>query len=241
MNPVILSETSDYFVVNKPAGMATEPPSDEPTLRDWLITQQLVRPTEWGSDDRFGIIHRLDTDTSGVLLWAKNKKAQDKLRALWQGRVVEKTYLALVVGQTEPNGRIELPIERDNRNDRQRVALLPSDKSRAAITDYKTLAHASVGERVVSLLELHPVTGRTHQIRVHCKAIGHPLVGDQLYGEKASRELALKLGLNRQFLHAWSIQIPEIGKYSAELPNDLRAVLGRLSITATLYTAPKNM
>lgn len=225
MSPEILTETAQYYVVNKPAGMATEPPSPQPTVRDWLIQEKHIQPEEWGSDDRFGIVHRLDTDTSGVLMWAKNPAAQADLRQSWQGRAVKKTYLALVAGVTEASGVIEYALERDNKNDRQRVALLPSPKSRPAITEYKRLAHTTIGEWAVSLLELHPITGRTHQIRVHCKAIGHPLIADKLYGEKASHDIALHLGLGRQFLHAASIELPGIQSYSAPLPRDLQAAL----------------
>lgn len=231
MNPAIIANTDDFLVINKPAGMATEPPSPNPTLRDWLLSQKHINPADWGSDDRLGIVHRLDTDTSGVILWAKTRKAQTMLRELWQGRVVQKNYLALVAGKSEPEGTIELALERDNQNDRQRVALLPSAKSRPAITHYKTLAHGTVGEWVVSLLKLHPITGRTHQIRVHCKAIGHPLIGDSLYGEKSSSEIARLAGLNRQFLHADSLKLPNQDPYSAPLPPDLAACLEVAGIT----------
>jgi len=240
MEPTILDETAEYFVINKPAGMATEPPSTNSTLRDWLIDRKLIDPTAWGSEDRFGIVHRLDTDTSGVVIWAKNEKVQADLRQLWQGRSVKKTYLALVEGSTEKGGVIELSIERDNRNDRQRVALLPSSKSRPAITKYRTVGQATVGERAVSLLELQPVTGRTHQIRVHCKAIGHPLIADELYGEKASTEIATKLGLTRQFLHAVVLELPN-KRYLAPLPSDLETVLNELKIPIPLYTETKKM
>lgn len=230
MDPTIIAETDDYFVINKPAGMATEPPSPKLTLSDWLVKQQHINPAEWGSDDRLGIVHRLDTDTSGVILWAKTKNSQDQLRELWQGRVVQKKYFALVTGKAEPEGTVELSLERDNQNDRQRVALLPTTKSRPAITRYKTLAHGAVGEWEVSLLELHPITGRTHQIRVHCKAIGHPLIGDTLYGEKSSTEIARLVGLERQFLHAHSLKLPDTDLYVAPLPQDLVNCLQRSGV-----------
>lgn len=239
MTPEILSQTNDYFVINKPAGMATEPPSSQLTLRDWLIEQKHINPSEWGSEDRFGIVHRLDTDTSGVVIWAKTPAAQVELREQWQGRAVKKTYIALVAGRTEPEGTIELALERDNRNDRQKVALLPGPRSRPAITHYKTLTYAAVGEWAVSLLELHPVTGRTHQIRVHCKAIGHPLVADSLYGEKQSDQIAASLGLSRQFLHAASLELSETEYFAAPLPTDLEEVLARLGIDRSLYTPRK--
>ncbi len=165
-----------------------------------------------------------------MILWAKTASAQSRLREQWQGRAVKKTYLALVTGSTEPSGTIEYALERDNQNDRQRVALLPTAKSRPAITHYKSLAHGAIGERSVSLIELHPVTGRTHQIRVHCKAIGHPLVGDKLYGEKSSTEVARLAGLDRQFLHAASLELPDHHPFSTPLPPDLADCLEKCGI-----------
>lgn len=234
MNPAILAETEQYFVINKPAGMATEPSADGPTLRDWLIDQDYIKVGEWGEDERYGVVHRLDTNTSGVVLWAKNAKAQMMLRALWQGRQVKKTYLALVAGITEPTGTIELSIERDNQNDRQRVALLPSPKSRPSITHYETLATAKVGEWNVSFVKAQPVTGRTHQLRVHFKAIGHPIIGDKRYGEKASDELGKNLKLDRQFLHAFELCLPDKKCYRAPLPPELDQALRTVGIADTI-------
>lgn len=239
MEPVILDETNDYFVINKPAGIACEPPSHQPTVRDWLIQTKKINPNDWGEADRFGIVHRLDTDTSGVMIWAKTQSAQAQLQSMWQGRAVKKTYLALVAGKTDQTGTIEYALERDNRNDRQRVAHLPGPKSRPAITEYQSLAHSKVGERDVSFVQFHPITGRTHQIRVHAKAIGHPLIADSLYGEKSSLEIAEALGLNRQFLHAFAISLPGEPMFSAPLPDDLRKILEKLQIDSTLYTEAK--
>ncbi|QQG50048.1 MAG: RNA pseudouridine synthase [Candidatus Berkelbacteria bacterium] len=230
MKPAIIAETNDYLVINKPAGMATEPPSDRPTLRDWLIEAGQIRAGEWAEDKRCGVVHRLDTDTSGVILWAKSESAQASLQQLWQGRQVKKTYLALVAGRSEQTGVIEAAIERDNRNDRQRVTHLPTTKSRSAITEYKTLGHAKVGEREVSLISAHPITGRTHQIRVHLKSIGHPIIGDKLYGEKSSDEISRTLGLKRQFLHAFSLELPDNKTYQANLPSELTEPLRVLDL-----------
>ena len=234
MKPVIIHQTPEYFVINKPSGMATEPPSPMPTVRDWLIGQGYIKVGEWDEESRYGIVHRLDTDTSGVLIWAKQPAAQQTLKTLWQGRQVKKTYLALVVGTTEPSGTIELAIERDNQNDRQTVALLPSARSRPAITGYKTVGHSRIGEWAVSFVEATPITGRTHQIRVHFKAIGHPLVGDKLYGERASDEVAKLLELNRQFLHAYQLSLPSGETYQAELPSDLLTALRNVGFPSTI-------
>lgn len=238
--PVILSETADYFVINKPAGMATEPPSHAQTLQDWLIESGHIKTGEWQPAERFGVVHRLDSDTSGVIIWAKNKAAQERLRTDWQGRTVKKTYLALVVGECQPTGTIELPIARDNRNDKMKVAWLDDGSARPSITEYKTLALAKimtpnldVPSQLVSLVEAHPITGRTHQIRIHFKAIGHPLVGDKLYGEKRTDQLAKQLGISRQFLHAKEICLPNNGGqicYQADLPEDLHQALIKAGI-----------
>ncbi len=239
-NPEIITETSDYFVLNKPAGYSVEAAANVPSLYNWLQDNNTFKNVMAGLE-RGGVVHRLDVETSGVVVWAKTAESQAELKLLWQGRQVEKTYLALVVGETEESGTIELPIERDNRNNRQKVAMLPSEKSRPAITTYQRLAvgparHASTGvaggewgDKKLSLLEVHPITGRTHQIRVHLKAIGHPIIGDKLYGEKSTDEIAKSLGLNRQFLHAWKIKLNG-ETYVAPLPEELVDTLTKTSI-----------
>lgn len=225
IEPEIITETEDYFVINKPADMAVEPPSRGKTLQDWFLASGKVNEKIWADDERFGVVHRLDTDTSGVMVWAKNPESQAKLKQLWQGRAVKKTYRALVVGECPQTGTIELPLMRDNRNDRQTVAWLTDQRSRSAITEYERVSIGNVDNQIVSLVQAHPITGRTHQIRVHLKAIGHPIIGDELYGEKGSDQLAKKIGLSRQFLHATEICIPGEKCYVAPLPADLKAAL----------------
>lgn len=229
--PKLLFSNDHFLVINKPAGWATEPPGRQ-SIRDWLVKQSKIIPTEW-QDERVGIVHRLDTDTSGVLLWAKNQSTQEQLRLLWRGRAVEKTYLALVSGDINPEGIIELSLVRDNKKDRQAVSWVPTDKSRSAMTRYKKIGQGLLDGEKVSLVEAHPVTGRTHQIRVHLKAVGHPIIGDSLYGEKVSTGIAKKLGLKRQFLHAQKITLEFSGKkyqFEAPLPNDLAEALKSVSI-----------
>lgn len=228
MNPTIISETCDYYVINKPAGYSVEPHSRYPSITDWLDDQYHIKSIASGAD-RFGIVHRLDVETSGVLVWAKNELAQKDIQKTWQGRAVKKTYLALVTGEIQPEGSIELAIERDNRNDRQRVVLLPSLKARPAITNYTRLAVGEWEKEKVSLVECHPVTGRTHQIRVHLQSIGHPIIGDRVYGSKLSDKISDSLDLHRQFLHAWKIELDDT-QYVAPLPEDLVRVLQSLKI-----------
>lgn len=228
---MILAETDRYWVINKPAGLAVEPVGRLPSVLDRLIEQGRIKREAWPEGSRFGVVHRLDVDTSGILIWAKTPEAQNQLKQLWQGRVVEKTYLGLAIGECRKEGRVELSIKRDNQRDRQTVVWLPDPKARPAITTYRRLAVAQVGPQTVSLIEAHPITGRTHQIRVHLKAEGHPIVGDKLYGDKASRQLAEKLGLKRHFLHAWKLTLPIDGQkldYTAPLPEDLINIINKL-------------
>lgn len=229
MEPTLIDETKDMFVINKPAGFSVEKHQNYPSIADWLSKRYSFKDVPTG--ELIGIVHRLDVETSGVMVWAKTPEAQSHLRELWQGRQVKKTYLALVTGEIEPEGKIELSITRDNRNDRQAVAWLPSVKSRPAITEYRRMAVGEYSQDRVSLVEAHPVTGRTHQLRVHLKAIGHPIVGDGIYGEKKSDQTAKNLGLNRQFLHALSIEIPQAGKFTAPLTADLVQAMTKCGIT----------
>ncbi len=199
-----------------------------PSIIDWLDEHYSIKEVAKDAD-RFGIVHRLDVETSGVLIWAKNALAQQELQKTWQGRAVKKTYLALVVGETPVEGCVELAIERDNRRDRMRAVLLPSVKARPAITNYARIAVGKFEIHKLSLVKCHPVTGRTHQIRVHLQSIGHPIVGDKLYGSKLSDSIAKSLGLNRHFLHAQSIELDDC-EYSSPLPEDLANVLTTLKI-----------
>jgi len=216
----ILSQTPTYFVINKPPGYSVEDSEQFPS------GEKFMQKRGFGGLS----VHRLDVETSGVLIWAKNQQAKHHLQTLWQGRAVKKTYLALVVGEAPKAGEIEQAIERDTRKDRQRVSLLPSSKSRTAITHYKRLSVGEWGRKKVSLVECQPITGRTHQIRVHLQAIGHPIVGDRLYGNKEARGLAKTLGVERQLLHAWKLKLPNVAEYTADPPADFCRVLKALSL-----------
>jgi len=231
MKVAVVFEDQRLLAINKPAGLAVEPPSSGPTLLDWLVQEGRVDKKVWSTESRYGVVHRLDSDTSGILIWAKTPTEQTRLKELWQGRMVEKTYLALVSGQIDQSGTIELSLRRDNKKDRQVVDLLTTSKSRPAISHYRRLAISQRQGHVFSLVEVKPITGRTHQIRVHLKSIGHPIIGDQLYGEKVSRQLAKELGLSRQFLHAWTLKLPDYPEFSAQLPNDLKLVLDKLQLS----------
>jgi 23S rRNA pseudouridine1911/1915/1917 synthase len=224
----VVYEDDDLLIVDKPAGLVVHPSPGHPA--GTLVNALLGRAggTEYGGIagvGRPGIVHRLDRDTSGLLMVAKHDAAQAGLMAQLKARRVKKTYLALVLGSVAANaGRIEAPIGRDAKH-RTRMAVV-SD-GRPAVTGYR------VRERLAgwTLLELDLVTGRTHQIRVHLEAIGHPVAGDPVYGTGTSRRGPE--GLARMFLHAWRLELasPSDGhliRATAPLPPELEAVLERL-------------
>lgn len=221
----IIYEDDNVVVVNKPAGMVVHPaPGHEAgTLVNALLAHvaevaELAVSGE-GAGRRPGIVHRLDKQTSGLIIVAKHEEARRFLQRQFKRRQVEKTYVALVEGQLQPpRGIIDAPIGRDPQH-RQRMAVL-SRGGRAARTVYHLVEYLND----YSLLSVRPITGRTHQIRVHFAAIDHPLVGDHLYGYRRQR-----LDIGRQFLHAWKLALTlpsgEAREFVAPLSADLREVL----------------
>jgi 23S rRNA pseudouridine1911/1915/1917 synthase len=235
----ILYEDDDVIAVNKRAGMSVH--AGAGTAHGTVVNALLGRGQSLSQSDdplRPGIVHRLDKETSGILLVAKNDFAHAKLSEAFRSRTIRKIYLALVQGNlAEDRGRIDLAIARDpNRRTRMtatRATLLPN--SRPARTDWRVLAKIDS----TSLLEIQLHTGRTHQIRVHFSALRHPVVGDTLYGASAQLHVgrtALPL-MERNFLHAAKIAFaqPHSGKtveLSAPLPPELRQYLGKLAVAA---------
>jgi len=219
----ILYEDEHVAAINKPAGMVVHPAYGHTT--GTLVNAVLARwpqLAEFGEPERAGIVHRLDKDTSGVILVAKTAEAQDSLRAQFKARAVVKRYLALVEGTLNtPDGLIDAPIGRDPAQ-RKRMAVVRD--GREAVTEYHVLdTYADF-----SLLEVLPHTGRTHQIRVHLAFVGHPVVGDTVYGR---RKPSIKL--KRCFLHAASLTFarPDSGELitvEAPLPVALREILDKL-------------
>jgi 23S rRNA pseudouridine1911/1915/1917 synthase len=224
----IVYEDEDLIVVNKPAGMVVHPAQGHPggTLVNALLARfpDLTNLAEGDTDtfDRPGIVHRLDQDTSGLILIARTPQALQQLQQQFKSRQVEKIYLALVYGQPEAReGIIDVPLGRDLRR-RQKFA--PRADGKPARTHYRLLE--SFGP--YSLLEIGLETGRTHQIRVHLAWLKCPVVGDTVYGRKKNN-----LGLKRQFLHAWRLQFqhPRTGQMMRlETPLDahLQAILQKL-------------
>jgi 23S rRNA pseudouridine1911/1915/1917 synthase len=226
----IVYEDQHLLLVNKPAGMVVHPAPGH--AGGTLVNALLAYAPELAASDqeRPGIVHRLDRDTSGLILVAKNEKVGRVLQRQFKERQVSKAYLALLHGHLQPAwGRIEAPIGRDPRH-RQRMAVLPG--GRDAITEYHILeqfAH-TVGPAAgqYSLVEAQPHTGRTHQIRVHFASIEHPVVADPVYGRGRCT-----LPLDRQFLHAWRLSFRHpvtrrTIRLEAPLPQDLEQVLSLL-------------
>jgi 23S rRNA pseudouridine1911/1915/1917 synthase len=223
----IVFEDQALLAINKVAGMVVHPAPGHKggTLVNALLAHSPELAASGGQ--RPGVVHRLDRDTSGLILVAKNEKAKQELQRQFKDRTVDKAYLALVNGHLQPAwGRIEAPIGRDPHH-RQRMAVLAG--GREAVTEYhvlETFSHrwgSAAGD--YSLLEAHPITGRTHQIRVHLASIGHPVVGDGLYGQRKC-----PLPLARHFLHAQKITFRHpLTRYQtaleAPLPKDLAQVL----------------
>ena len=219
----IVYEDQDLLVVNKPAGMVVHPAFGH--YDDTLVNALLAYlPALQESDEtmRPGIVHRLDKDTSGLIIVAKNARARAALLEQMQRHAIIKRYLALVDGNVAlDQGSIDAPIGRDPRH-RQQMAITAVG-SREARTHFKVLERYA--RHTLLLLQLE--TGRTHQIRLHLKAIGHPVVGDPVYG---SGNVFKRAPLNRQFLHACQLSFThpfsgEIIELEAPLPADLQAVL----------------
>ncbi len=233
----VVHEDDDLLIVDKPAGLVVHP---SPGHADGTLVNALlgrggslasggISPGGIAGVQRPGIVHRLDRDTSGLLMVARSDAAQASLQAQLKARRIRKTYLALVQGSVSAAaGRIEAPIGRDPGR-RTRMAVVPS--GRPATTGYR------VRERFPAwtLLELDLVTGRTHQIRVHLEAIGHPVAGDPMYGTGTSRRGPD--GLERLFLHAWRLELtsPSSGRLiraEAPLPPELEDALAGLRAAA---------
>ncbi|MGA9350765.1 MAG: RluA family pseudouridine synthase [Anaerolineae bacterium] len=244
----IVYEDEDIIVVNKPAGMVVHPAyghrtgtlvnailahcpglagiegdgSTEPVLSVAEGLAEVLRP---------GIVHRLDKDTSGLIIVAKNDSARRHLQHQFKRREVKKVYVALLEGRLEPaRGVIEAPIGRDKKR-RRRMAVV--EGGREARTEYRVVEYfgdkVSKVSRPYTLVEAEPKTGRTHQVRVHFASIGHPLAGDSVYGFRKQRLSDLR----RQFLHARTLgfRLPGSDEYielSTDLPDDLRVVLEEL-------------
>lgn len=238
MKITILYEDKDIVAVNKPAGIVVHPDgkSKGPFLTEWIIKNypktknvgESIETKEYGTIQRPGIVHRLDRDTSGIILIAKTKKGHECLKEQFQSRTLVKKYLAFVYGEMkEQYGIINRPIGRSPKDFRRWSA---TRGARGEMRDAETWYHRLSHRTGYSFVEIEPKTGRTHQIRVHFKAINHPIVSDQLYS--ADKEPAL--GFKRNALHAYSIEFKNCLEKKiqviAPIPADFKYALKELGI-----------
>jgi len=224
----VVYEDADLLVIDKPAGMVVHPAPGHSggTLVNALLAHVPEIDLDMGDEARPGIVHRLDKDTSGLIVVAKNRAAHEALSRQMANRAMLKEYVALVEGKLRPAaGVIEAPIGRDPR-DRQRMAVVASGR--------QARTHFEVAQQLghYSLVRVTLDTGRTHQIRVHMASIGHPVVGDPVYGKRTLKDAA-SLGLHRQFLHARRLgfTLPSTGEwreFTGPLPGDLQQAIDKL-------------
>jgi len=228
----IVYEDRDLVVVDKPAGMVVHPAAghDSGTLVNALL-HHVTDLSGIGGEKRPGIVHRLDRGTSGLMVVAKNDAAHDELSRQFHDREVEKEYIALVWGVVQAGRRIDAPIGRDPVQRKKMSAR--AQRSRSAVT---RIVRADVLNPALTLARVAIQTGRTHQIRVHLSAIGHPVVGDALYGGVRRRvpgDLRAVTHLDRPFLHAARLAFTHLGdgrrmEFESPLPEDLQRVLDEL-------------
>jgi 23S rRNA pseudouridine1911/1915/1917 synthase len=223
----IIFENDDLLVVDKPAGMVVHPAAGH--SRGTLVHAALAHAPSMvgiGGEGRPGVVHRLDRDTSGLILLAKNDQAHRWLQEQFRTRQVSKVYLALVDGcPPTPTGRIEASIGRDT-TQRKHMAVVAPHKGRDAASEYRTLE--SFPQH--TLLEVHPITGRTHQIRLHLAFLGCPVAGDTIYGQRKPT-----IPIKRHFLHAVYLSVSLPGEsqprtFEAPLPQELERVLEGLRL-----------
>ena len=231
INLKIVYEDDYLLVISKKPGMLTHPVPG--FSKDTIVNALLYhydKLSNLSSRDRAGIVHRLDKDTSGLLVAAKDDNTHRLMSGKFKEREVKKTYAALVWGGfSEKRGEIILPIGR-SRLDRKKMSI-SIDRGREAVTVFEVIEEF----KEAALLDVHPQTGRTHQIRVHLSYIGHPIIGDEIYGSSKSKKMAEELGIERQFLHAKKLEFshPVTGKQIVledRLPRDLQKYLKVLKV-----------
>ena len=229
----IIYEDSDLIVVNKAPGMVVHPTDHGAHVSGTLVNALMHHCKDlsgMGGEKRPGIVHRLDKDTSGLIVVAKHDSAHLYISKQIQARTVTKKYLTLLKGHLSPKkGSIEAPLIKSSMGGKRDIQVSGKAKAKYALTHYKVLAY--VGD--YSVVEVQIVTGRTHQIRVHFKAIGFPVCGDEMYGDLKTNEELKKVGLTRQFLHAAELtfKLPSTKKamkFKAPLAKDLEEVLEKL-------------
>ncbi|MFA6493268.1 MAG: RluA family pseudouridine synthase [Patescibacteria group bacterium] len=236
----IIYEDESLLVVDKPAGILVHETQakEKNTLANWLVNKYPeIKNLNWPDATRQGIVHRIDKDTSGLIILAKHPEILEKLQQQFKQRKVQKTYTALVLGKVEPaEGKIEAAIIRGKAGVQQVREFnfsVGNEKLRPAITFYETTNQYKFNDNDLTLVLAMPRTGRMHQIRTHLKHIGHPIIGDQLYNNKQSKRISKEFGLSRQFLHATKLEFshPTSGKlliFRSDLPKDLKNIMVKL-------------
>lgn len=230
----IIFEDKNYAIIDKPAGLVVHPGSGnkEHTLVHALI-HHFGKNLSTSDPDRPGIVHRLDKDTSGLLIVAKNNQAHRFFTKQFEEKTIQKTYLALIDGRLNPTkGSIEAPLNR-SRQSRQKISISTSKGSRYALTHYEIEKYFS-SPIPCSLARVKIETGRTHQIRVHFESIGFPVLGDATYGHHKKNAILEELGLKRQFLHATELEFispttQKNVKYKSPIPKELAGFIKNLS------------
>lgn len=239
----ILREDGNYAVISKPAGIAVHEGAGEAqfTVVDFLKENfKNFTKEKWKSSTRPGIIHRLDKDTSGILLVAKNQKALDYYQDLFRKKEIEKHYTAVVCGKLPfEKGRIDALIRRDPKDrEKQKVELIDfgfDENNRVtSATEYEVKSVLNYKGNIFELLDVRILTGRKHQIRVHMKFENCPILGDQKYFNKNSKRMSKLFNLERQFLHASRLKYleyktNELIEIKDELPEDLEEILDKIS------------
>jgi 23S rRNA pseudouridine1911/1915/1917 synthase len=231
----IVYEDEHLLVVDKPAGMVVHPAAGNPdgTLVNALLHHCAGRLSGIGGVARPGIVHRIDKDTSGLLVVAKTDLAHEGLAAQFARHDLHRLYLAVVAGlPNPPSGTVDAPLARSSAN-RQKMAIVEGGRGKRAVTHYRLLRPLDQAALVECRLE----TGRTHQVRVHMASLGHPLVGDPVYGRTrtAHRELLKKLGFARQALHAAELGFrhpvsKENLSFKSAVPSDMQELLSALAL-----------
>ena len=232
MEPKIIYQDDAFFVIDKPAGWITneaDTTTTQPVLQSW-IRENFEYPLKGNKEMRDGIVHRLDKETSGLVIIAKTKEAFEKLQAEFKNREVQKTYVALLHGRIDMDGKVEVSVGRLPWR-RDRFGVIPG--GRESVSEYKVLKFYPGNNAGHTLVEFYPKTGRTHQIRIHAKHIGHAIVADEFYaGRKTARND--RVWCPRLFLHATSIKFihPVTNKtveFKSDLPVDLKGVLVKIT------------
>lgn len=237
----VIYDDNDILVINKPAGWVVHEGAGETgeTVSDWFVKNYPeVMDHQWEDLTRIGIIHRLDKDTSGSMVLAKSPEVLAELQSQFKDRTTKKIYKAIVYGiPNEKEGRVETFLGRHPKR-RQEQAVLPIQHGEAArreaVTDYEVENTYFFKTQPISLIKFSPKTGRMHQLRVHAKYLGTPILGDQTYTIKPAKRLSKELGLHRQLLHAESLEFRHPTQHKrvtfvATLPADFKELLTRLA------------